>query len=145
MKSLFFAVALTIGLAACGGKDEPKTPDAPILAVDARKVDAPPAVTNLLGQRCGQTAGACPAGNSCAIVMDLGNQMEGYCSPPCMAMDTKCSTGYTGPAGGMPRCALGPAANQGELCAILCTADAQCPTGLKCLGAGSSKICVVPA
>ncbi|MBP9084485.1 MAG: hypothetical protein KBG15_00140, partial [Kofleriaceae bacterium] len=66
MKSLFFAVALAIGLAACGGNDEPKTPDAPILLADAPKADAPPAATNILGQRCGQTAGACPAGNTCA-------------------------------------------------------------------------------
>ncbi len=146
MKSLFFAVALAIGLAACGGNDEPKTPDAPILLADAPKADAPPAATNILGQRCGQTAGACPAGNTCALIMGLGNQMEGYCSPSCMAMDTKCSVGYTGPAGGMPRCALGPAAGQGELCAILCTLDTQCPTGLKCLDAGGgAKICVVPA
>lgn len=145
MKSLFFAISLAIGLAACGGKDEPKTPDAPVVVIDAPKaVDAPPATANALGQRCGQTAGMCPAGNTCALVMGLGNQMEGYCSPSCMAMDTKCSVGYTGPAGGMAVCALGPAAGQGVLCAIICTVDTQCPTGLKCLDAGGGKICVVP-
>ncbi len=144
MKSLFFAMSLALGLAACGGKDAPKTPDAAVV-VDAPKVDAPPAATNFLGQRCGATAGACPAGHTCALIRGLGNQMEGYCSPSCMAMDTKCSAGYTGPAGGVPRCALGPAAGQGELCAIECTLDTQCPTGLKCTDAGGGKICVVPA
>jgi hypothetical protein len=58
MKSLFFAISLAIGLAACGGKDEPKTPDAPVVVIDAPKaVDAPPAGPNVLGKRCGQTAG----------------------------------------------------------------------------------------
>ena len=147
MKTLFFAVCVAVGLAACGSKGNTKTTDAPVVVVDAPKVDAPPAASNFLGQRCGQTAGACPAGSghTCALVMGLGNQMEGYCSPACMGMDTKCSVGYTGPAGGVPRCALGPAQGQGELCAIECTADPQCPTGLKCLDAGGGKICVVPA
>jgi hypothetical protein len=65
-------------------------------------------------------------------------------------MNTLCSTGYTGPAGGTPVCALSEA--QGappSLCAIICTMNTQCPTGLQCIPVPGQNppvsVCAPPA
>lgn len=152
------ALALVLSFAACGGDDDGDdggdgvTIDAPNQVTDAPPVatDAP-AASNALGQVCTLgAAGACPAGNTCVAVGGVGSQTMGWCSPMCMNMNAICSTGYTGPAGGMPVCAINEAMGAPPtLCAIVCTAgmNAQCPTGLTCQpvpNAGVS-ICAVPA
>lgn len=150
---LLAAIALTFGFAACGGDDDggDNTPtDAPIdsAAIDAA-IDAPPA-TNALGQVCDFANPQCPTGNVCTGLQGVGSQTMGYCSPMCMNMNSICSTGYTGPQGGMPVCALSEA--QGApptLCAIICTMNAQCPTGLQCIPVPNQpqpvSVCAPPA
>jgi len=139
MRSTLFAcfVLLFIGCGGggkSGGGDDVVDIDAPAVSIDA-----PPAGPNPLGQLCPTAAGgggtACPAGASCVTITGVGtNTTTGYCTPNCMAMNAICTTGYTGPAGGMPQCALSPAAGQpANGCAIVCTAGAQCGTGLSCI------------
>ncbi len=114
--------------------------------------DAPPQSNNALGQLCPLMAGgggaACPTGNNCVGLMGLGSTTTGYCTPDCMNTAAICTTGYTGPAGGMPQCALVTAMGQPPNgCAIVCTATAQCPTGLTCTPVPNQPvmICVPPA
>jgi hypothetical protein len=145
---LLAAVALTFGLVACGGGDDdgdgqtidaPQGIDAPT-AIDAA-IDAP--TTNALGTVCSFANPQCPAGNTCTGVMGVGSTTMGWCSPMCMNMNSICSTGYTGPAGGMPVCAL---TMQGSttpvLCAIICTAQNQCPTGLTCTAVPNQNVMI---
>jgi hypothetical protein len=149
------ALALVLTFAACGGDDDGDDGgdgvaiDAPNQTIDAPLVTDAPAVTNALGQTCNAAAPDCPAGNSCVVLTGLGSQTTGYCSPQCMNMNTLCSTGYTGPAGGMPVCAVTEAEGAPpSLCAIVCMMgnNAQCPTGLTCqLAGGTTYICVAPA
>jgi len=138
--------------AACGGgssgDDKPNNVDA---SVDAKVfMDAPPSATNALGQLCpfmqGGGGTACPADHACVQLTGVGtNTTTGYCTPDCMATDSICSTGYTGPAGSMQVCALttmqGSPANG---CAIICTDNTQCPTGLSCtmVPMQTVKVCV---
>ena len=131
---------------ACGGGGGAKMPDAAV--VDAPATDAGPAV-NALGQLCPFAAGGggmmCPAGNTCVKITNVGtNANTGFCTPACMAKDVLCSTGYTGPAGGVPKCILTPMTNAPATgCAIVCTTMAQCPTGLSCVSANATtKVCV---
>ena len=145
--SMFVFIAL-IAAACGGGESAPVVVDAAIDA--AEPVDAPPSGPNALGQLCPVAAGgmgtACPAGNTCVAIMGLGSQTTGYCSPMCMNMTSICTTGYTGPAGGMPQCALGPPGGQPAACAIVCQQTSQCPTGLNCTPTGQQNIsiCVAP-
>jgi hypothetical protein len=144
-------VLFVLAIAACGG-DSKKNPDAKPPTPDANTTpDASPpdAMTaNALGTLCdnnNQTM-PCPAGNQCVVVTGVGSQTQGYCSPVCNGMDTICSTGYTGPAGGMERCALGAQGQPPDACVIICTAPAQCPTGTACTAVTGQtvKICVAP-
>lgn len=132
---LVAAIALVLGLVACGGGDDGGDGvviDAPTAIDAAVAVDAAP-TTNALGTVCSFASPACPAGNQCTGVMGVGSTTMGWCSPMCMNMTTICTTGYTGPAGGMPNCALTMAQGQPpNLCAIICTSTPQCPTGLTC-------------
>ena len=89
----------------------------------------------------------CPAGNSCVAIMGLGSQTTGYCTPNCNNMTSICTTGYTGPAGGQPQCALSMAQGQPPNgCAIICMQTNQCPTGLSCTAVPGQNvsICVAP-
>jgi hypothetical protein len=135
---LLVVVALTFGLVACGGKsdddDDQAVIDAPGGAIDApmQNIDAAGG-TNALGTVCSFASPQCPAGNTCTGVQGLGSTTMGWCSPMCMNMNSICTTGYTGPAGGMPVCALSTAMGAPpSLCAIVCTMQSQCPTGLTC-------------
>lgn len=130
------SILAVLALAACGGDDDGgNTPiDAPA-AIDAPIALDAAAVTNALGQVCTfGAAGTCPTGNSCTGLQGVGSTTMGYCSPVCTMAGGECAAGYTGPAGGMPQCALSTA--QGappSLCAIVCTVGTQCPTGLACV------------
>ncbi|HEU0033148.1 MAG TPA: hypothetical protein VFQ53_21090 [Kofleriaceae bacterium] len=151
---LFVCLVGISSLVACGGgKDGGGGGGSADAAVDSPPpIDSPPPVQNALGQLCPFAAGGmgqpCPAGNACVTLQGLGSTTTGYCTPDCMNMTTLCTTGYTGPAGGMPQCALTTAAGQPPNgCAIVCTDNAQCPTGLSCLQVpmNTVKICVPPA
>ena len=139
---LFAVISLAVACGDDGGANPPV--DAP-LAIDA------PSSSNALGQPCAiMTAGSCPAAHACTGIMGVGSTTMGYCSPMCNAMDALCSTGYTGPAGGTPRCVLSTAQGApATLCAIICTANTQCPTGLMCLPVPGQpqpvSICAPPA
>lgn len=153
---LLAAIALTFGLAACGGDDDGDGGDNnPIdAAIDSANnidasPDAPPA-SNALGQTCDFAAPQCPTGNVCTGLQGVGSTTTGYCSPMCMNMNAICTTGYTGPAGGMPVCALSEGAGQPPtLCAIICTMNTQCPTGLQCIPVPGQNppvsVCAPPA
>lgn len=142
MRHLFavclFAMFAVVG---CGGGSSGDD-DNP--AIDAPSgIDAPPVTpdaasgTNALGQVCPLAQGGggtmCPAGNTCVGLEGIGSQTTGYCSPMCNGNTAVCTAGYTGPAGGMPQCALTPPGQQTPvLCAIVCSDANQCPTGLTC-------------
>lgn len=148
------ALALVLAFAACGGDDDGddggdgNTIDAPAQTIDAPVVVDAPAATNALGQVCTLgAADACPAGNTCVAIMNVGSQTMGWCSPMCMNMNSICSTGYTGPAGGMPVCAITEMTGAPPtLCAIICNpAMQQCPTGLTCqMVNAQTSICAAP-
>lgn len=146
---LAVSLVLVFAAAACGGDD------GDVVAIDARTpdgavsvIDAPPSTgANVLGQLCDTSTAPCPEGNMCVIITGLGNQTAGYCSPMCTQSGTECATGYTGPATGIPRCALGPPGSSVPTqCAILCTAEGDCPTGLACLPVTgqSASVCARP-
>jgi hypothetical protein len=155
--SRLLSVTVVIGVAAaatifaCGGDDHAKV-DAPKVFMDGNKVfmDAPAAGANGLGQLCPFAAGgagsACPAGDACVKLNGVGSATTGYCTPNCAGSNAVCITGYTGPAGGMPECALTVGSGSGVTgCAIVCTSPAQCPTGMGCVqapGSGAPMICV---
>lgn len=108
-------------------------------------IDAPGGTTNALGQTCDAANPACPAGNACITITGIGSSTTGYCSPMCAGDTAICTTGYTGPAGGQPMCALGAQGSPPDACAIVCTASAQCPTGLTCQMANATvMICAAP-
>jgi hypothetical protein len=151
---MLFRLSMLIALAlfACGGGSQPR-PDNPDAAVDAPGdlPDAPPAGPNALGQLCPAMQGGmgqpCPAGNNCVILQGLGSMTTGYCTPNCMNMTSICTTGYTGPAGGMPQCALSMMMGQPPNgCAIVCQQTTQCPTGLSCtpVPGQNVSVCVAP-
>ncbi len=122
-----------MAFAACGSSDKKTTPDAHVATIDATPVlpDAAP-VANGLATVCTVNTD-CPTGNMCTGILNFGSQTKGWCTPNCMAMDTICTTGYAGPAGGMPKCAL--TSTQGgaaDGCLVLCTTDPQCATGMTC-------------
>ncbi len=161
LHSILSAFILSVGLAACGGSgsgDDVVTVDARTIdgsgggGIDAAGgIDAPGGGgVNALGQLCSMSM-TCPAGNNCTTLQGLGSQTMGYCTPTCSGqMGTECATGYTGPAGGRPVCAL--STMQGappSACAIVCTAPEQCPTGLACTPVPGQmqpvSICVPPA
>ncbi len=144
--SVFVVVVAASFLTACGGGGGSKSHDA---AVDAKPIDGAVQVQNALGQLCPFMTGGggtpCPAGNLCVKVTNVGtNANTGYCTPDCMAMDAKCAAGYTGPAGGVPKCVLSAMGSQtANGCAVICTDMTQCPTGMSCTTAsGTTKICV---
>lgn len=154
-RPLLAVVVLAFGLVACGGGggddgDDDGTDIDAAMAIDAAvSIDAP-ASSNALGQVCMLSAPNCPAMHSCTGVQGVGSTTMGWCSPMCMNMNAICTTGYTGPAGGMPVCAL--TTMQGappSLCAIICTGNAQCPTGLTCQPVPGQQqpvsICAPPA
>jgi len=152
------ALTFSLGVAACGGGDDD---DDTVVVVDAAPLDPADAGTqttpdastgggtNALGQLCSATL-ACPDGNTCTSLQGLGSTTMGYCSPTCTQAGSECATGYTGPAGGQPVCAL--SAGEGQppsQCAIVCTAPTQCPTGLACTAVPGQtqpvSVCVPPA
>ena len=152
--SVLFILVSGSTFAACGGDDGGGggggNVDAPQV-VDAPMIDAPPMTTNALGQLCPTAMGgggtACPAGNACTSLMGVGTNMNtGYCSPNCMNMTAVCTTGYTGPAGGQPQCALSLSmGTPPSLCAIVCTATTQCPTRLTCTPVPNQNVMVCVA
>lgn len=128
------AFALTL-LAACGDDDDDAVlPDANVI-VDASAGGpdgAPvPSAANL-GQPCGG-AGAvqCPGGEACITVRNIGSTTEGFCTLSCTGVDDtrSCTFEYTGL--GEPRCVIDDD-DGGFQCAIDCTTDGLCPTGLAC-------------
>ncbi len=154
-----FAVCLVIATASiativsCGGGGSKGGVDANgNIDSSGNNIDAPGQVTNALGQLCPFATGGggteCPVGNACVTVTGVGsNANTGYCTPDCMNSTAICATGYTGPAGGVPRCALTTGSGSSpDGCAIECTANPQCPTGMTCtLVPGQQtpiKICV---
>lgn len=159
LHSILSAFILSVGLAACGGSgsgDDVVTVDARTIdgsggTVDAPggTVDAPSGGANALGQLCSMSM-ACPAGNTCTFLQGLGSQTMGYCTPMCTMSGGECAAGYSGPSTGRPVCAL---TMQGSMtpvaCAIVCTAPADCPSGLACTPVPGQQqpvsICVVPA
>ncbi|MDB4956645.1 MAG: hypothetical protein JWO36_4214 [Myxococcales bacterium] len=156
MISRLFSVTLVLGIAlgatiiACSDSKKPNvSPDAKVF-LDAKVfMDAPAVAANALGQLCPFAAGgggsACPTGNDCVTLMGLGSTTTGYCTPMCMGNNATCTTGYTGPAGGMPVCALSTGSgSNANGCAIICTTPAQCPTGMACtmVPMQTVKICV---
>ena len=144
---LFAALAFI----ACGKSDDKKTnqfdaapmggnPDAPTIGTP----DAPMASgVNALDQICDQVT-ACPTGNACTGISGLGSADKGWCTPDCTAgKDTTCTTGYKGPAGGVPKCALVAQGSQTPSgCIVICKDDTQCASGMKCqaLPAPNDKI-----
>jgi hypothetical protein len=153
LSSFIAILSISIGLAACGGSDDTTGTaiDARAGTIDARvgTIDAPAGGGNALGQVCSNTV-VCPTGNACTGVSGVGSTTSGWCTPPCTQAGTECTTGYTGPAGGMPQCALTTATGAPPTqCAIICTTTAQCPTGLSCIAVpGQSppvSICAPPA
>jgi len=146
VSSVFVSVVIAV---ACGSSGSSKKPDAAVVKMDAA-IDSPAQVQNALGQLCPFMTGGggtpCPAGNACVKITGVGsNANTGYCTPDCMGMNSICTTGYTGPSGGQPQCALsagsGSAANG---CAIVCVNPADCGTGLTCTQVTGQqvKICV---
>lgn len=139
---------------AAGGVDSPQAIDADVVdgaggidaAVDAgTAIDAP--VTNELGRLCTVGGTNCSAGNTCVAIQGIGSATMGWCSPMCNNMNAVCAAGYTGPAGGEPVCAVGDGTGMANLCAIVCTTAAQCPSGLSCIlvpGGANGSICAVP-
>lgn len=122
------AVAVFMGLAACGGDDD-----------DSSNGTS----TNALGQVCrADEPSDCPANHSCVVFGSLvgGSQTQGFCSPACQTAED-CSEGYTGP--GSVACFRPPQ------CSISCSApgaDDECPEGLACLQTGGpTSSCGVPA
>lgn len=107
-----------------------------------------PDVTAGLGQLCpaaqGGAGSACGSADSCVLITGLGSTTTGYCTPNCAGSNTGCTTGYTGPTGGQPVCALSVGSGSGATgCAIVCTGVAQCPGGMECVVAqGTTMICV---
>ncbi|HEY4240044.1 MAG TPA: hypothetical protein VGM88_09525 [Kofleriaceae bacterium] len=150
------SIASVATIVSCGGDDGGSgTPDAK--HVDAAHHDTSsgsdaaidtPSGVNALGQLCPAASGgsgtACPTGNDCVSITGLGSTTTGYCTPDCGGDDTVCSTGYTGPSGGMEVCALTTGSGSDATgCAIICTAATQCPTGMECdVAQGTTKICV---
>lgn len=154
----FFACTLAItAFAACGGSgdddngDDDDAPDASTTpqpdADTTPSPDAMPNTTNALGQVC-DSATPCPDGNSCTGIQGVGSETSGYCSPACTPSGGECAAGYTGPAGGQPMCVLSEAAGADPtLCAIICTDNAQCPSGTQCIPVpgNSASVCAPPA
>jgi hypothetical protein len=148
--SATFVVGVTAAatIFACGGGGG-KTPDAKVYMDGKVFMDAPPAGANGLGQLCpfgsGGMGSACPGSDACVKLQNLGSATTGYCTPNCNGMDSICTTGYTGPAGGMPKCALTVGSGSSASgCAIICTDTTQCPTGMGCVMVpmNTVKICV---
>jgi hypothetical protein len=144
MTYLRYSLAVACLLAGCKFPELPDITDADGDAVTADgdtsgdgssdgtpPIDAP--YVNALGQVCtsGQ-ANTCPEGNDCISISTTGGGSLGpYCSPMCMNDNARCTTGYTGPASGMPVCAVGDGTTT-NYCAIICVNNSDCPTGLTC-------------
>ena len=151
---LLAAIALTFGFAACGGDDDGDGNNPVDAAIDSPSaidapIDSPPA-GNPLGQVCTFANPMCPAGSTCTGLQGVGSQTMGYCSPMCTQQGGECAAGYTGPAGGQPQCALTTAQGQPpSLCAIICTMNTQCPSGLQCIAVPGQNppvsVCAPPA
>jgi hypothetical protein len=126
---------------------------------DGGPADDPPTETS--GQSLGQDCGGgltCASGLECVV---LGQQTDGKCWKSCSAdSDCKdsriCAGGYCVPQGdvcqGTPGgtltrpCYAGleclfESAGEGK-CYRTCTADGDCPTGLKCVEKGNKKYCL---
>ena len=143
-------VAATATIIACGGGGGGGNPDSKVY-MDAKVfMDAPVGGSNNgLGQLCpfgsGGAGSACPAADACVKLMGLGSATTGYCTPNCNGSNAVCINGYTGPAGGMPVCALSVGSGSAASgCAIVCTDATQCPTGMGCatVPMQTIKICV---
>jgi len=139
-------------------------------------VDMSPGLTGL-GQKCGTGLPACPANAPECFGLVQGG--TAYCSPDCLVDataktnaqgqipqtgagaltpppdTTKCTTGYTGGAVGMPQCAiilsttpmdnpLKPNTNYTAIkmgCAIVCTGG-MCPSGMTCNTSIGPGVCL---
>jgi hypothetical protein len=161
--SVAFVVAIAVGatIIACGssggnnnGADAKVYKDAPGSGSGSGSGSANPNpdVTAGLGQLCpaaqGGAGSACGSADECVLITGLGSTTTGYCTPNCAGSNAGCTTGYTGPAGGQPVCALTTGSGSGSGsgatgCAIVCTGIAQCPGGMQCVVAqGTTMICV---
>jgi uncharacterized protein YceK len=116
------------------------------VATDGRpEIDA--RVVNELGRICTVGGTGCSAGNTCIAIQGVGSTTMGWCTPMCAGMNDVCTAGYTGPASGMPVCAVGDGSGTPIYCAIGCTVNADCPTGMTCIvvpNGGGGSICAVP-
>lgn len=149
---LLAALALTLGLVACGGGDDDDgnnngNIDAPTGTIDAPvSIDAAPYTG--IGQACtGAGQGDCPTGFTC---LTLEGAAGGWCSKTCVPPTQQnpndtCPQGYTGP--GIAACFLqvtpaggGTAMN---FCGVVCSdaaggadycpgCDGTCPGNLQC-------------
>ena len=142
--ALMLALLVAPGCGSSGDDDDDDAvlPDASVL-VDASAGGpdgAPvPSAANL-GQPCGgEGAVQCPGGEACITVRNVGSTTEGYCTLSCTGFDDtrSCSFEYAGP--GEPRCAIDDG-DGGFQCAIECTTDRLCPTGLACFDTGEAGI-----
>ena len=160
--SRLLSTTVVIGIAsaatifACGGGGGGNNPDAKVFKDSKPFLDSASGVSGGLGQLCPFSAGgagsACPQGDACVALQGLGSTTTGYCTPNCGTNASACTTGYTGPTGGMPECALvtagsgsgsGSGTSTPNACAIICTEVSQCPGGMECIVAqGTTKICV---
>ncbi|MCX5747343.1 MAG: hypothetical protein NT062_33170 [Proteobacteria bacterium] len=125
MRTILLTLALGF-VAACGddGSTNSKV-DAPMGGADApSNVDAPPAATGGLGQKCGGTEPACPASAPECVGIAGATGRGQFCTPKCLAGGTgttnasgqftattpspdpaKCTAAFSGSVG-MPVCGL---------------------------------------
>lgn len=140
------ALALMV-VAACGGNDDDDVvaPDAN-MSVDANAGGPDggpvPSAANV-GQPCGGAGSLqCPGPEMCITIRNVGSTTEGFCTVSCTGLDDmrSCTFEYVGP--GEARCVIDDGAD-GFQCAIDCTTDGLCPTGLACFDTdeGDIRLC----
>lgn len=159
MRSLPFAFAITMTLAACGGDSTTKTGvDAPVTTQhDAPVTPTPDAPTSTaamgLGKVCGDATHTCPATGATMCVKLSSTATLGFCTLPCgtttkpatgnptppVGGDAMCTASTPAPGAGTPACVLdavtGTTVNWD--CGIECgmsgtTNLGGCPMGLTC-------------
>ncbi len=123
--------------------------DAGSPAADASPDASPDAAesTNLLGKMCSGGPFDCPADHHCTQIPGVGSADMGWCTPACRNGDEACTQGYTGPEGGVPKCAISSGNTPAIRCMIECEERAHCPEGLDCLPippANTRHVCAPP-